>query len=264
MKSLIFTAASSQFLNRTYGTATNTKIFSISYWAKRTSIGQQTTFSTASGINTLSGFGQNSTTANAFSISDATPSFTVAGNTAITDTTNWHHYLIGVDTTQATAANRIRLYVDAAEVTYGNTTYPAQNADILLNDAVVQRIGQYGGGGAFLDGKLADVFFVDGTILTPSSFVTGSGSGTTFPKFYDTATSGITFGTNGFRLTFANATSTTTLGQDDASGSPGGHSGTNDWTLNAMTTGNSSTDAPTAPPVNAIFMNPRKRAYLRR
>ena len=67
---------------------------------------------------------------------------------------------------------------------------------------------------------MAEFNFIDGTALTPTSFGETK-NGVWIPK----DPSGLTYGTNGFRLTFSDATSTTTLGYDSSGNN-------NHWTLN--------------------------------
>jgi hypothetical protein len=75
--------------------------------------------------------------------------------------------------------------------------------------SVVQRHGSFGAS-SFLDGYLANVYFIDGQALTPSSFgQTDATTGVWVPKAY----SG-TYGNNGFFLQFKDAASTTTIGYD--------------------------------------------------
>jgi hypothetical protein len=80
--------------------------------------------------------------------------------------------------------------------------------------SVVQRHGSFGAS-SFLDGYLANVYFIDGQALTPSSFgQTDATTGVWVPKAY----SG-TYGTNGFFLQFKDAASTTTIGYDTSGNS---------------------------------------------
>ena len=58
------------------------------------------------------------------------------------------------------------------------------------------------------DGYLAEINFIDGTALDPTSFGAFDDNGVWQAK--DTA--GLTFGTNGFRLKFADNSSDATLG----------------------------------------------------
>lgn len=133
---------------------------------------------------------------------------------------------------QATANNRVRLYVDGTEVTTWTTnTNPSQNAALQTNFASPYSIGAFNNGtGNFFNGKLAQVYHIDGQQLTPSAFITGT-PGTT--KTYGGTYSGVF----SFFLPFSDPTSTTTLGIDSSGQG-------NNWTLVNMTTANSSTDHP--------------------
>jgi hypothetical protein len=140
------------------------------------------------------------------------------------DPSSWGHLIITVDTTQSTASNRIKLYWNGIQITaFSTSTYPTQNFDTRLNTASAHGIGRAGSYNAqYFNGYLADIHFIDGQALDPTSF--GEFSATTgvwMPKAYTGS-----YGTNGFRLTFADnsAATATTLGKDAA--------GSNNWTPN--------------------------------
>ena len=72
------------------------------------------------------------------------------------DPSAWYHIVIALDTTQGTAANRVKAYVNGVQVTSFNTeNYPSQNADVaFVNTAMVHRLmAQHTGAG---DGYLAE------------------------------------------------------------------------------------------------------------
>ena len=149
------------------------------------------------------------------------------------DPSAWYHFIIANDTTQSTASDRIKLWVNGIEVTTGKT--PAdQNTDGLCNTTNTMELGQHGGG--YFGGYMANVQFVDGQALDqyffgefkngvwiPYNAFSTAGSGTATASDGDTATD--SYGNNGFRLTFSDATSTTTLGYDSSGNN-------NHWTLN--------------------------------
>jgi len=119
------------------------------------------------------------------------------------DFSAWYHYVIAIDTTQATASDRIKIYINGELLSgYSTATYPAQNADILFNgSSVVQEIGRTNGND-YYNGYMAHFAFVDGTALAPTVFgETDSTSG--IWKFK--SPSGVTWGTNGFHLKFENS-----------------------------------------------------------
>jgi hypothetical protein len=136
-----------------------------------------------------------------------------------------------VDTTQVTAANSVQLFFDGTLVAaFSTATYPAQNTNFGNNSASTFFIGANFTPANFFNGKLAQVYYIDGQQLTPTSFISGTPG---LPISY----TGTYSGTFDFFLSFSNGASTVTLGAD---GSGEG----NNWTLNNMTTANQSTDYP--------------------
>jgi hypothetical protein len=163
----------------------------------------------------------------------------VETNALLRDPSAWYHIVVALDTTQATDSNRIKIYVNGTLQTLATTTYPSLNFDSDANNNIAHYIGQDGGNGRYHNGYLTEINFIDGQQLAPSDFgETDSATGVWKPKKYTG-----TYGTNGFYLSFADNTSTTTLGYDDA--------GSNDWTTNnfSVTAGagnDSLVDSPTA------------------
>jgi hypothetical protein len=125
------------------------------------------------------------------------------------------------------------LYIDGTLVSsFSASSYPTQNTNLPMNFAHTYGIGAQipTGVSNYFNGKLAQLYYIDGQQLTPSSFITGTPG---VPKTF----SGSYTGTFDFFLPFSNGTSTTTLGAD-------GSGESNNWTLNNMTTANQSTDYP--------------------
>jgi len=161
------------------------------------------------------------------------------------DPSAWYHFVCAVDTTQATASNRVRMYVNGVEQTsFSTANYPSQNFNTSFNE--VSRAHSIGRNqpynNEFFNGYLTEFNWVDGQQLTPSSFgETDSNTGVWKPKAF----SG-TYGTNGFFLKFADnsGTTSTTLGKDSSGNA-------NNWTPNnfSVTAGagnDSLVDTPTA------------------
>jgi len=124
----------------------------------------------------------------------------IYGGGTITDTTTWHHVCVAMDTSQAVTDNVCKVYLDGVLLTGGSRTAPPLNSSLSLTvNTIVSAIGRtQGAAGRYLDGKLAYFYFIDGQQLTPSSFTTGTGAGTTHPAAY-----GGSFGANGFFLNFS-------------------------------------------------------------
>jgi hypothetical protein len=94
-------------------------------------------------------------------------------NAVFRDPTAWLDISIVCDTTQASASNRLGIYVNNVLQTYSTdarSTYIAQNSDSAFSNTVPHEIGRVGSDGNFFDGYRARVCFVGGTALTPSSF----------------------------------------------------------------------------------------------
>jgi hypothetical protein len=154
------------------------------------------------------------------------------------------HFLFVYDSPQATASERMKLYINGDRVTaFSTETQPAQNTDSLWNTARALYLGRMRDDvGNYFDGLLSDVYFIDGQALTPSSFGETNSDGVWVPKAY----SG-TYGTNGFHLDFKDAALTVAsnvgLGKD-VSGN-GNYWTTNNISVTAGVTYDSMVDTPT-------------------
>jgi hypothetical protein len=233
-RSLRFNSADSAYLNRTPGSAGNQKTYTLSMWIKRSTLGAKYFFgSYFSNLSRYQYLGFNSSDqlelfGGTYTTGGSTTTNVNLSTTAVyRDVSAWYHIVLAVDTTQATNTNRVKLYVNGTQVTaFGTATYPAQNTESYINSVQAHYLGDWGGGGGlYLDGYLADVYFLDGTATTPSTFAeTDAITGQWVPK----TPTGISYGTNGFRLPFSDnsGTTATTLGKDAA--------GSNNWTPNNL------------------------------
>jgi hypothetical protein len=206
-----------------------------SWWGKKCNNGTLQSVFSATGNDRIQ-FGANVTDDLTFSTGSGTTSaYTQA---VFRDPSAWYHFVISVDTTQATSADRVKIYVNGVQQTLSGS-FPTQNATIGFNNAVAHSISRdQASASQYLDAYLTEVNFIDGQALTPSSFGTSNGLGVWQPIRY-----GGSYGTNGFYLPFTNTTSTTTLGYDF---SPQGNNWTtNNISLTAGTTYDSMTDVPT-------------------
>ena len=143
--------------------------------------------------------------------------------------------MVVVDTTQSTDSDRVKIYIDGdLQTSLATTNYPSLNAEFGTSQTSRPMvIGRYNYNGTrYLDGYMAEVNFVDGSALTPSTFgVTDTSTGRWIPK----TLSGITYGTNGFRLKFQDSSA---LG-DDTSGNG------NDLASTNLASTDQTTDSPT-------------------
>lgn len=223
--SLQFTSASSRYFTKNFDRVGSTTIWTFSAWVKRDTTGvSQTIMAADTNSSNYTWIGFFSDNKFMFSAAGTGGSADKRTTATYTSTSAWYHVVVAVDTSQGTAANRNRIYVDGTEITSfstntnlgsGVTTHMADNND-GANNAVTHRIGVYVAG-SYFNGLMAEAILVDGQQLTPSSFGYDDG-GTWRPKeFVGATTTGSGFvtngpyGTNGFRLDFMNSNG---LGQD--------------------------------------------------
>jgi hypothetical protein len=121
-------------------------------------------------------------------------------NQKLRDVGAWYHFVIAVDTTQSTASDRVKLYINGTQVTSftGSSSYPDQNLDTPCNnDSFDHQIGYNNAAG--LDGYMAETYLIDGTAQAASAFgETDAVTGAWIPKKYTGS-----FGNNGFYLKYA-------------------------------------------------------------
>ena len=208
------TAATSQRLARTFGSAGDTQKMTMSVWVKRTIF---TSSNTDSGTKTLFGaatpgnrdqirFEHNaSNRGDQLSIAllndaaSAVECFLSTGP-VFRDPSAWYHIVWAIDTTQGTAANRVKLYVNGEQITdfSGSNTQPGQNFTInYFNNSVAHEIGRDpSGSNQAFDGYMSNFYWIDGQQLDSSYFgFTDPLTNTWRPKKYTG-----TYGTNGFYL----------------------------------------------------------------
>ena len=202
------------YLKRTMATPTSNQKFSFSFWFKRGSLTDVQP--------TLFGVGQdgNNYAEIHFHDDDYLSQFEYDGgymlrnhNSAIKlrDPSAWMHYLIAVDSTQSTADDRSKIYLNGVEQTiWGDDDIPAEDhAFTWLNSANEWVVGaQFNYSNPF-DGYLAEMHWIDGAQLTPASF----GETGDYGEWKPIKVSGVTYGTNGFYLDFADAAD---LGDDES------------------------------------------------
>jgi hypothetical protein len=226
--SLRFQAASTQYLNRTFGSAGNRKTWTWSAWVKRGLLSESAVYALF-GTGDFSGASGNYIWINGDKIGltadRGATNETVASAAVLRDPSSWYHIVVACDTSQATNTNRVKIYLNGVQQTLTGT-YPTQNLDMYINQAVNHFIGSRRSffTDMYFDGYIAEQHFVNAHQLTPSSFgETDATTGQWVAKKYTG-----TYGTNGFYLPFSDGTSTTTLGADSSGNS-------NNWTLNNFT-----------------------------
>jgi len=239
--SLRFRSSSSAYLNRTPTATGSAQKFTWSGWIKRGKLSTTSYIyiSDTSGAAIIFWVVFNSSDQLQILINGSGTS--LVSNAVYRDPAAWYHIQVSVDTTQATTANRILVYVNGSQVTsFSTTNYYSLNDNIRINaPAYPSQMMAYSAGSVYTDGYLTDVNFIDGQGLSASSFgATNSTTGVWQPISYTG-----TYGTNGFHLPFTNTISTAALGTDTS-----GNNNTftvNNISLTSGATYDSVTDVPT-------------------
>jgi hypothetical protein len=212
--------------------AGNRKTWTLSGWFKRSHIGsfQRIISSRIDGSN-YNGIAFSSDKIQ-FSEYQGGDTINLVTSRVFRDVSAWYSIIIAVDTTQGTASNRVKFYINGVqETSFSTSTYPSQNLDTVFNSSsTTHRIGTNDDNtGGYYDGYMAEVVFIDGQQLAPDQFGEfDEDSGIWKPI----DVSGLTFGTNGFYLDFENSGS---LGAD-VSGNG------NNFTVNNLTSIDQTTD----------------------
>lgn len=208
----------SSYLSRTPSTAGNRKTWTWSGWVKRGGLSSWQMIwaaGTAGGDRTYIAF--NDTNFLVFNhVSNGTPAFYLTSDRVFRDLSAWYNIVVKSDLTNT----NVDIYVNGEEITLTNTSGSVQNVDTYINNNTAHYISRSSiAATEYTNGYLANIQFIDGQALNATYFGETK-SGVWIPKAYTGS-----YGTNGFHLTFEDATSTTTLGYD--------YSGNNNhWTLN--------------------------------
>ena len=121
-------------LTRTPSADGNLDKFTISLWFKRCKLGSQQKFLFAgdSGSNQLQVLFHNDDQLQ-FEYYDGSYNYKIKTNRKFRDTSAWYHIVLAVDTTQATASDRVKIYVNGQEmIKYFNKVKPKKS--VLVGD----------------------------------------------------------------------------------------------------------------------------------
>ena len=237
-----FNDGDSDYLDKTFASSgTSDKIFTTSVWLKRSELGaEQGIFTAGTSQREFIRFESDGTLTYRRA---AGTTFQLTTSQVFRDPSAFYHIIIAVDTTQGTASNRVKFYVNGSQITsFGTETYPAQNYLPKIGGGQTHNIGRDSEQSTpYYDGYMAEFVFIDGQQLTPTSFGEFDSASPTIWKPIDV--SELTFGTNGFYLDFEDSAD---LG-DDESGN------TNDFTETNLAATDQASDSPTN---NFATMNP--------
>jgi hypothetical protein len=230
--SLRFNDNDSAYLQRTAGTPTNNKIWTLSCWVKLANLSTARTI--FNGFSSTSAFDQiifNSSDKFFMQFNNSGTYGQFTSNQVFRDVSSWGHLVVKADTTAG--SNGVTAYWNGDVISGTWNVTLASNANFASINASgdAQRLGLLDTGVAaqYFDGYLADVYFIDGTALDATSFGETK-SGIWIPKAYSGS-----YGTNGFHLDFGNSAALGT----DVSGNG------NNFTANNLSSHDQMPDSPT-------------------
>jgi hypothetical protein len=230
-RSIRLNAPDSAYLSRTPASAGNRRTWTWAGWVKRSAISTRQSFfqggNHTAGSNSSYLEFSSSNTLRVAEYNGSAETYALETTQVFRDPSAWLHLAVAIDTTQATASNRIKVYVNGSQVTtFSTSSYPSQNLDTSVNNTVAHSIGyDIAGNQSYLSAYLADIYFIDGQALTPSSFTeTDATTGQLIPKAFSGS-----YGSQGWHLEFADNSSNTatTLGKDTSGNG-------NNWTPNNL------------------------------
>ena len=237
----MFNSGDGDYLNRTPSSAGNRRTYTFSWWMKVGAIGTDRQIMQLR-VDANNRFNISLAAEDTIAFQDVSGGtrYGHRTNALFRDPSAWYHFVVSVDTTQATDSNRYKIYANGSEqsLTALVAGYTPQNHETLLNSTNEHFIGKVADGSADLNGYIGEFIFIDGTALTPTSFGELNSDGVWIPKKYTGS-----YGTNGYLLEFDSSGS---LGTDTSGNS-------NNWTVNNLTAIDQVIDTPHN---NFCTMNP--------
>ena len=239
--SLKFEADNTEIIYRANESGTNRKTFTTSLWFKRTELGAAQEVwhggrngeMVGIGILTYSGFADQLWVDVGGGTGNTSTLYRSVSNQKIRDTAAWYHFVLAVDTTQGTEANRMKVWLNGVEVTsWEQHQIPAQNYQSALEYGADMAWGGFRPNNSELfSGYLAECHYLDGVAKVQTDFGEyDEDSGIWKPKAYAGS-----YGGNGCYLNFDDSAS---LGADSSGNG-------NTFTLNNISAVDQATDTPT-------------------
>jgi len=231
--SLKLEADNGEVLTQTIGAGSRTTA-TYSFWFKRTELGASMQIAGISPIGSeTTRFLINSSDQLDVESGVGGDNNSLVTNRVFRDTSAWYHFVVAIDTTQATEANRVKVYVNGVqETSFSASEYPAQNTNLTIGvSGYTWSWGAYSSTQIKSSGYLAEAYYIDAQQLDPTSFGEfDEDTGIWKPIAYTGS-----FGSNGHYLDFSDASD---LG-NNLSGVG------NDFTLNNITSADQALDTPT-------------------
>jgi hypothetical protein len=248
-QSIRFNDDDTPILSRTLGTPTDQNKFTYSFWVKpsKEANGYALETNVTSGT-TFSGMVMDGGSMAFYDYTGGSAQVDVRtafiNGVKFRDYSAWYHALFVYDSDQGTNSNRLKFYINGVQFPVadlvgplgGAPVWPSSGYNSKFNSNVVHRISSSANG--LIDGYMAEIYFIDGQALDPSSFGEYNDDGVWIP-----IEASPTYGNNGFYITGETASD---LGEDFSGNG-------NDFTSSGLTSADQVTDSPTD---NYATLNP--------
>jgi len=224
------------YLNRTPSGASNRKTWTYSTWVKRSKLGAGSCFfQCGAGTVEFGAYFMANDTLEVYEYDSGSFRFQYKTDQVFRDPSAWYHIVIACDTTQGSAGDRVKIYLNGSQITsFSTATNPSQDQNTSVNSTLPNVIGAFHSlSSGFYLGYMAQTILVDGTALTPSTFGSTNANGIWVPN----TSPSVTYGTNGFKLDFAGTgTAANASGFGADSSGNGNHFASNSLGTNPSTT----------------------------
>ena len=170
----------STYLTRTMGSATSRYTFTLSMWVKRSKSGEEVFWNSyVSNAYRFQLFFNPSDNLVVYNVDNDVEIVKVETNRKFRDFNGWYHIYVAVKSSETTASDRIKIYVNGVqETSFSSATYQSTSNDMAIGtSSYALNIGRYGGNTAFFGGSMSHSYYVDGSIIDVTQF--GSTDATT-------------------------------------------------------------------------------------
>jgi len=250
-QSIRFNSNDTPIMSRTFGTPTDQNKFTYAFWIKSTRQKNGYNFETnTTGGVTFSGMQFNGGVMAFYDYTGGSANIDV--RTTFTspvgkfrDYTAWFHVMFVYDSDESTASDRLKFFVNGRQFPVadlvgpggGSVVWPGSGANSKFNaSGTVHRISSSVNG--LVDGYMAEIHFIDGQALDPTSFGEFNSTSGQFVPIQYTGT----FGNNGFLIQGEDSSD---LGNDSSGNN-------NDFTTSGLAAADQISDSPTS---NFCIMN---------
>ena len=236
--SCMFEDGGNDHLHRSISSGGSSTIWTASAWFKRSVLGQSASIYCSSESDNSHNFRClfiNADDRVQCAMYNGGYTFQVETNALLRDQSAFYHIMTAVDTTQSTAADRVKIWINGTlQTSFSTASYPSEDATFNFSTTdIYQLVSSLRRGSTIHNsGYIAELHILDGVVKSASDFGEFDEDSPTIwvPKDI----SGLTFGTSGFYLNFEDSAD---LGAD-ASGN------SNDFTATNIDATDQATDTP--------------------